>query len=462
MLLIDATFFRGERPGYRINILKLSFKAYFNISVLTFIWIIGCVQAQSTPVRYPDSPGYILGSSASDSASLSFEGNSFRAWPTSLFFALSDSDTSRVLYQSLFYLSAVTLFILTTTMKKSGLASYVGSLLLSSLFLSANVFQWNLAILSESTTLSFVLIALSFSYLSFESKQKSTLYFLAGEFFLLLACLTRPYLIVLMFIIGMIWLRKHFSIQKLAIASSVLLVFAFYIIGVNANINKYWGGDDSKGVTRNAISFYYLTSTDTRIDDLTNSLFRALPTDSPECLREKSSRASFKKEPGPYNFVAIEITRCPSGIKWVNDNFVNFYVKFLFENPSYVFRTILTFFPDSISESSYTTLELKIFSILNTLWTTNTASPQHLIPFFLWFGIPPILMTFRTFRTDSKGMTDSFLMWVGLNISLLGTYLLMNSESSRIGSISAYPAVALSIVILTTFIDKFSWKSKST
>ena len=413
MLLIGLTFFRGGRSGYRINILKLSFKAYFNFAALAFIWIIGCIQAQSTPVRYPDSPGYILGSSASGSASLSFEGNSGRAWPTSLFFALSDSDNSRVLYQSLLYLSAVTFFILSTTMKKSGLASYVGTLLLSSMFLSANVFQWNLAILSESTTLSFVFIALSFSYLSFESKQKSTLYLLAGEFFLLLACLTRPYLIVLMFIIGLIWLRKHYSLRKLVTVSSVLLVFMSYIIGVNANINDYWGGDDSKGATRNAISFYYLTSTDTRNDDLTDKLFRALPTNSPECLREKSSRASFKKEPGPYNFVEIEVSRCPSGIKWVNDHFINFYVKFLFENPSYVFRTILTFFPDSISESSYTTLKLKIFNMLNKLWSTNTASPQHWIPFLLWFGIPPILMTFRTFRADLKGMNDSFFMWIG-------------------------------------------------
>ena len=107
----------------------------------------------STPVRFPDSPGYV-GDPAQLHGYLSFTGDAVRAWPTVLLFWAVESDFQRIALQSFLYAAAWSGLIVIWFQKRPRTLVLTAGSLVTALALTPLSLQWNLAILAESTTIS--------------------------------------------------------------------------------------------------------------------------------------------------------------------------------------------------------------------------------------------------------------------------------------------------------------------
>jgi len=321
------------------------------------------------------------------------------------------------------------------------------------MFLSDNTFQWNGYILSESTTLSFSLIGLSFYILTAIRTNHSAIFLIVGTLFFTLASLVRAQLLISMIIVvfGLLVLKKNKLLSFIGIFS-VLVAFG-YVSFVSANINETWGKNLSQ-TTKNTVSYYFLTATETKNDALTTRLFRSLPPDAPLCLKSEDSRAPFVSAPGPYVFQSQQYLRCALGVQWVNENFFKFYSKFLLQNPIQIFESSRTYMPDSISAVKYADIQGPIPSWMGDFWETGSNGGVDTTPFYSWI----FLSMFRIFSQLRKGADIRLFtlssIWLGMYISLVVTYLFMNAETTRIAVSIVYPLIAIAMVIIFNGSDK--------
>lgn len=434
--------------GIESPFLELSKFKNRNLLVILAFWILGIKTILQTKAAvFPDSGGYLVGNTSTAWGILSFSGESSRAWPTLLFYSIVDNVNSKVLLQTLLYLVAVSFFLLVTVAKKKNKLSLVSTSIICIFFLSNNTFQWNASILAEGTTLSFTLIGLSFFVLSATQKVNSIVPMIAGTIFFTLASLVRAQLLIpMLFIAVALALIKRDKIFYIFTLITIVLSF-IYVSFVNANINETWGTGSSH-TTRNAVSYYFLTATETKNDSLTTRLFENLPSDAPPCLKIQESRAPFVSAPGPYVFQSEQYLRCPSGVQWVNENFFAFYTKFLLKNPIQIFESSRTYLPESISAVKYADVKGPIPNWLEDFWKTGSNGVIDTTPFYFWLILPIIRIASKIKKQfDPKFLALSFL-WSGMLISLVVTYLFMNAEPSRIAVSSVYPLIAISLVII--------------
>jgi hypothetical protein len=229
------------------------FKNWNFLAILVF-WILGIRTILQTKASVaPDSGGYLVGNTSTSWGNISFTGESSRAWPTLLFYSITNSLDSKIFLQTVLYLIAVSFFLLVTVARNRNTLSVVTTLLICILFLSNNTFQWNAAILAESTTLSFTLIGLTFYILTAIRTHHSAIFLVSGTFFLALASLVRAQLLISMIIIvfGLVILKKNKVLSYVGIFT-VLVTFG-YVSYVNTNINETWGTGSSQA-TRNTVS----------------------------------------------------------------------------------------------------------------------------------------------------------------------------------------------------------------
>ena len=423
--------------------------------VLILFWIFGLnIVLGQEAVLFPDSGGYLLKSTTDGWSNFSFMGNSTRAWPTMLVYSLVDTHNARIILQTIIYLFALTFLILTTSLVAKGWRNLLGLVLVICICLSDNFFQWNLAILSESTTLSFIVLGLSFFRLSFYSKKSNLLFFVISQIFLLLASLVRPQLLVVVFVCFVIWLNRYFTLKNLLRTPLLMLLIFIYVIILNSNISNFWATGGAGTTNKDAISFYFLTSTDTRNDRLTNRLFEAIPSQAPRCLREENNRASFIEPPGPYAFQGNQYLNCPTGVNWANNEFLGFYIRFLVLNPIHVVETAIHYFPGSLYDSKYANPDTVVPYYIESLWTVRGTSFIQGLKLIPWILIPILSLMFRLknrSRFKRKEFFDvNFALYVGFFCSQLITHLLMNAESTRISYTSMLPAMILAVLYLVS------------
>lgn len=426
----------------------------WNFFLIFVFWILGIRSILKTKAAvFSDSGGYLVGNTSTSWGNISFTGESVRAWPTLLFYSLTNSLDSKIFLQTVLYLTAVSFFLLVTVAKKRNTLSLVTTLLVCIMFLSDNTFQWNGYILSESTTLSFSLIGLSFYILTAIRTNHSAIFLIVGTLFFTLASLVRAQLLISMIIVvfGLLVLKKNKLLSFIGIFS-VLVAFG-YVSFVSANINETWGKNLSQ-TTKNTVSYYFLTATETKNDALTTRLFRSLPPDAPLCLKSEDSRAPFVSAPGPYVFQSQQYLRCALGVQWVNENFFKFYSKFLLQNPIQIFESSRTYMPDSISAVKYADIQGPIPSWMGDFWETGSNGGVDTTPFYSWI----FLSMFRIFSQLRKGADIRLFtlssIWLGMYISLVVTYLFMNAETTRIAVSIVYPLIAIAMVIIFNGSDK--------
>lgn len=425
-----------------------------NFFVILLFWILGIKTILQTKAAVvPDSGGYLVGNTSNSWGNISFTGESSRAWPTLLFYSITKSLDSKIFMQTVLYLTAVSFFLLVTVARKRNTLSVVTTSLICILFLSDNTFQWNALILAESTTLSFTLIGLSFYILTAIRTGNSAIFLISGTFFLTLACLVRAQLLISMVIIifGLLVVKKNKAFTYLGIFT-ILITFG-YVSYVNSNINETWGTGSSQ-TTRNTVNYYFLTATETKNDSLTTRIFRSLPPDAPKCLKSEESRAPFVSAPGPYVFQSQQYLRCALGVQWLNENFFSFYSKFLLQNPIQIFESSRTYLPDSISAVKYAEVKGLIPSWIEDFWKTGSNGGVDSTPFYSWIFISIFRILSQVRKGSDVRLFTLSIIWLGMFISLIVTYLFMNAETSRIAVSSVYPLFAIAMVITFNASDK--------
>jgi len=311
---------------------------------VALVALIGVFSLLSSPVVYrPDSRGYLLRGETpfgETYGSLSFSGDALRPWPTVLTFAAGP--TIGVIVQYLLYFAAVVLFCeVARRLSAPRLlpAAVVASL---ALLLNRNSIQWLTIVHSEALTAVLTIISISLALLFVLPDGRRWYAFLAVAA-AALAVVNRPTQLPLFLVIAFLVVvqsRRRGWIRQGAPVLIVAGVALAYAVGVNAAISSHWAASESNftaasGIERTSVGYFFLTATgigDAR-DGRADRLYEALANDPniPPCVT--GSRPVWEE------CVHCSIPRfaetCPVGVRWVNEDFQPWYVRFLLRDPVY-------------------------------------------------------------------------------------------------------------------------------
>jgi hypothetical protein len=119
----------------------------------------------------------------------------------------------------------------------------------------------------------------------------------------------------------------------------------FYAITVNKNISDNWGVGTKP--SRNTANFFFLTAEGPNTP-FGSFLRDKIPLEAPPCLRD-----NWADDTQPFVHVNRMINICPTGIQWVNENFVSWYTKILVSNPTYALKYFKHYLPLVNSSALY-------------------------------------------------------------------------------------------------------------
>lgn len=429
---------------------------------LAVLWIGGLWSSvNSTVTLHNDSPSYIANGSEVAFGNISVWGESLRPWPVTLLFSIPPDPSVGVALQVLMSLCAWTYFIISWTRGMCFASRFVSSALLTALALSPAVWQWNATVLSESLTLSLVLLGLAYAKTSLVDSQRQFLVAYLAISCLGLATVIRFQLAILLLAVGLFLvfrLRSQDGQSKRRIwgYSLILILMVVYAGGVNVAITNYWGQLPS-GTDRNTVSYYYLTATASANDEVTSRLHAALPEEAPLCL--KSDRASFGANEDPYGYQSRQIEDCPQGVEWLNANFTTWYATFLLKNPRYVYDVFTTYVPAAMNFAPYSSVSSVVPAPVAELWTSEQRESwgwsHKYSPFLGWLAAGLVSAVLALSRRHGI-VAVSFLTVVYLSLlaALMVTFLVLNAEILRIGIFISVPLVATSIVLLATALSQ--------
>jgi len=331
-----TSVFLGQLEIYRRVILFISTITFFVLRLLQFLF------AGQYPATYPDSGTYRV----EGGAWLDFSLVDAQARPTivTAFFALLPDDSTRVLVQWLISTFAWLVLLSGTALIFQKLwVTFFAALGVWSVGLSFYVLQWDSTILSESLSITTSVLGIGLLVWWWATK-KSWIAILAIVAFGLTA-LNRPNLWVVLagLLIILLLLAKNVGLSGLVKWLAVGLTGVFLIAGLaQQRINDAnFAGDD--GLDRIGWSYASMLSDES---PLASQLIPSLiGSGIPNCMIPQKP---FVSEDGPINIVIGLQNSCPKGVRWVNENFLFWYIGFLASDPQ---RT-LTALGDLVGPSS--------------------------------------------------------------------------------------------------------------
>lgn len=432
-----------------INSIKSRSNAFIVICYFTLANFINLIV--SNPVTFPDSAGYILAGenikvpiangeiwSGETSGVLSFLGNSTRSWPNVLFYSLVQGNANRVFLQTFFYVLAfATLTICIEMVSTKNNKTLFIHLLNLILFLSPQIFQWNNIILSESFTISLIILGVATLILYLYNIKILKYIYLSIFIWGLVALIKFNFIIPLIFIVFIVFILQYkinLSFYKILMFAFVSIVWIIYISGVNKNISDTWGSNDKP--SRNTVNFFFLTA-DGPGTPFGEFLRNKLPSDAPNCLINNPA-----DDTRPSSHAGEMSTLCPEGVKWVNENYLSWYLNTIIENPSYALKYFRHYLPLTNSSAVYSP-NLYIFipnTFVHLYFTDNHVThgfiSSSLIALFIL--IPIFLVAVMTFKYKIFTVIFS-LFGITSFVTLFSTILMMTAEIQRIVT----PAITL-------------------
>jgi hypothetical protein len=294
------------------------------------------------PSTYPDSGTYrVEGGQWLD---FSLVGSQARPAIVTTFFALLPNDSARVFTQWLIATLAWLVLIggVTLLLKKLWV-SLIATLGVWSIGLSYFALQWDGTILSESLSISTSVLGIGF-LIWWWALKKSWLAF-ASVVALGLAALNRPNLWVTLvgLIAVLLVLAKTVGMSRVAKWSAVGLTVFFLALGLTQQRVNDANFAGEGGLDRIGWSYASMLSDES---PLASQLIPSLiGSGIPNCMIPQKP---FVSNDGPINIIVNLQNSCPKGVKWVNENFLSWYVGFLLSNPQ---RTV-TALGDLVGPSS--------------------------------------------------------------------------------------------------------------
>ncbi len=436
---------------------------------LVFLWF-GLLVTwwSSEPVISNDTGGYAAASSLSD---IPWLGASQRAWPTMLVYLMTDSPRWLTLTQTVLYACAWSFAIWVFFRRSSGVIGAVGIFSTVILALTPAMMQWNMALLSESVTISFLVagVAAGLRAIDVQTDAKSLdrrtiLWTFLSILMLGLSTLNRPtYLFALLAVGGLIALalwRRNSSLVSSALVISLTVLVSLYALFVNANIDQYWG------VSRSTTHYLYLTSVGgTNKDELTDPLFVYVSQRGPACLT--SFRASsVDPETDPWQMRRILNEGCPDGVAWLNANFIKVYAQFMISHPQYVHWYVRSYGPSIMGPDNYAGVVTVIPFSLANLFQTSSVGDQKFVPFIAWLGILLCCVGFVALRfrrlTDKWGLVYLSLSGSAVLVSALATLLTQSWQVMRIAVPSSGALILICLALGAKLLRQVTHEGRAT
>ena len=450
---------------------KLISGLWFSIFIISHLFL---ALATGEGHIYPDSGGYLkIDEEATNFkfGTFSLIGESLRPWVAVGFITFFYNFGILVTVQSLFF--ALSLFLVAHALSVLFKGIPASSIFLTIYVLSLvpEISQFNYTVLSESLTLSLTAFAIAFFLFYLEKQNK--LYIWASIFFIFVASVIRPYLIIFLAFLLCYYIlsRKTYRIVFTGIIFFSLLLYPLFI---NQKISEYWAGGSSSGLSRGVYTYFYLVDTSNQIEEATITL----PTDAPDCL---NNIKIFNN--GPYASASRLNEYCESGTIWLNNEFNTWYLYFIITNPSISLKIMKRYVQEVGYGTDYTnntfdaqtdtyipkdTKHLLPFSISSIFFSTSEMKHSHFPVLIFWILLGLITNLIFTIsylvrlvaqRNSSKTQNQSNDI---VNIfSILGVLSLMinillhpGGEIYRINLPSVFSILVGSVINLFFLFDK--------
>jgi hypothetical protein len=408
----------------------------------------------------PDSKDYQVG----QGFPISFVGDAWRAWPTPLLFSITPDYRMQTLIQAMLLGLSWTAVLWVFLRRSQWRVALCASAPLVALALTPLYLQWTLTILSEATTLSFVLLGLSASqeYVNQSRPVLRSTWLCAalGSSALLafaVAAMTRLTLVIVLISTGvtLVALAVRVGQRTVAVALAALaVVLVGYTWFLNVRIDEHWG------MSRSATYYGYLTASETPLQSvLADPLFAYISERGPDCLAGYRASAGGATGPDPWQFRGELSRECPDGVAWLEESFQSEYAKFLTTHPSYAARFVLHYLPRVGDLDGYVGVTSVLPAFIADIYSSSRDGLDEYRPIYLWLVIwfaSSIVATRRMVRrlTSSRHFVVPFAIAGSSVLALLVTVLTLNSEVARIASQATALLIASTILTIAGLTSK--------
>ena len=425
--------------------------------IICFLWV-GVFYSRSGvgPQYFPDTPGYFPEPKQLEGY-FSLSGSALRGWPTVGIYWLAGSATQALLLQTLIYAVAWTFLLFALFKSHSGFFLYFGAVLIVVYALTPRVIQWNQFLLSESLSISLVIIGAASLLLATEFINKRRLNLslswvgISGLFFsmsavnraTLLPLVTVP-LILFLVQINKFSRKRFFSLALIGF----LILAVIYPIFYNTKTNAYWA-DGGKKLYRSSFYFLYNTVEGSLQPEWGDDLWKYVNSKSPECLIWYRTHG-YEPTRNPYFLAEKMTTDCPQAAFWLNENYDNVYFKYISEHPaetfSYAFE-MLNLIQDSTEYAYKTILPIEIVHLFESKPTDNS----EIRSVYFWLSLPifaVLLLSVNRIKPTLKIINSSLIYVVAL-ASITLTQFAIVSEPVRITTPATVLTITFSIIVFS-------------
>jgi len=412
-----------------------------------------------------DSIAYAFGSEENFQL-LSFTGNSLRNWPIVLINLVLANSLIEILIQSLF--SSISWCFLIYRYYKSRLVrKREFSLFSALLFMTSQNLTWNNTQLAESYSISFVvvLLALAINLISNKSDFNALCFILCSYFWASIHGRNFSTLFVFITTFTFAYLAKH-RFKNLNLHLSVkqtLLALLTFVLLIHVLVVS---GNQSKQEYETGLGYKALAYTYTFASQPEAAKVRARLSDVTEmkCLTLDGSADL-------YQLTDEMKTTCKSANKWLNEDFLGWYGKFLLKNPVTTVRMAFGGLlygnqPPVLYGATLSILPLSIENVFFGDSKSNLVDPKTKsdlpleskvnAPLLLWLIVLMLLVFYRfTKRLNSFLMNKNgifILVAISAVLSCFLTILICPAESFKLTiQMQMLFFLSTSIVILNTF-----------
>ena len=425
----------------------------FSTRIATFL-------AFPNPSVQPDSSSY-KSSTFPDFSLVSFSGDSVRAWPTTLLFALAPNNSVVMLLQMAISAGAWSFLGITLLRDLRGSGPRLTfSLAFLVIACSPQLIQWETVILGQSLMISTLtmMIALAFR---FRNKGDSYKLLLSGLFLTSLFLIQKSSNILLSVLFLLIFTLLNYRSRKVSLR--VLTIFISlalftYSVYVGNNINKSWSGTTYSGKT----ILLHLGGQSPAADEFVNFLEQS--TKAPNCLYADAPFANIDSG------VDKVLKDCQGVEEYLSRNSTIDLARFLISNPVSSLKMLsigigavttdsashygkaISLFPNTVNSLFFGSVnpDFRFNDVQDQVQAFNSLSESEPI----WIYSPALLLLILAFAMHILCFTrrnlplDKFTLIVqfGLFAQILVTFLIIPSEWVR--SVSPY---FLNLLVLSVY-----------
>lgn len=350
------------------------FSSLLPTPVFFFLWVTAYTVARylvasgKSPVLFPDSIGY---------ESLRLWGANDRFWAVPLIYSVIDTNEKRVLAQSIIGCLAWIYFAYVVQA-----ASRFPRLLITAVFLiglTPQVVRYDVAILSESLGISFVVAAVAATLQLTRTRTRNTMSWIAFVATTTFAAFTRPTHLFIVFVCAVLFGGKYIARRR----KSGLLPFVIFLVLSAWGIQQLNGNSPTSNLNLYTILQQRIIKSDAEYKWFVD---HGMP-DIPGVRDSRTYTFDYLLDKNVAEIVQLPIGQQPPVIianggvslaEWVRDHGWGTYVDFIREHPQHVAKAVNRLVPPTLSPGNDDFL----------LIDARTVMPRFLFgPWWLWLGL---------------------------------------------------------------------------